>query len=425
MRALPLILSLCVCLGCQRLGAIGADAVHPEHEGAGAAQGSSEGHEGHGHEGHGHEEHGHEEHGHEQPSRSPGHEDERHGEHLVKLSKIAIEDSGIRLGKASAELARAELRVLAEIQLDPDRVAHVSPLVSGQLLDVGPRVGEQVVEGQRLAGLRSVELGQARAELSRSAALLELAEQDRDRQRRLRAEGINAERSLIEAELAYEQAVAERDAARSRLRVYGAGSGSGPDASLESPMAGVILERHASRGESVSAEDTLFVVADLSRVWVIGKVYEQDLAKLSLNLPARLSLSAYPGRTWQGKVDWIADVLDVGSRSLAIRVELDNPEGLLRPGLLGSLHLSIAESGASSLWLPQAAVQAFEGSAVIFVAGHEEGTFEAREVELGRRDEARVEILGGLDAEDAVVLENAFILRSELMRSSLGHGHAH
>jgi cobalt-zinc-cadmium efflux system membrane fusion protein len=124
-------------------------------------------------------------------------------------------------------------------------------------------------------------------------------------------------------------------------------------------------------------------------------------------------------------VDWIADVLDVGSRSLAIRVELDNPEGLLRPGLLGSLHLSIAESGASSLWLPQAAVQAFEGSAVIFVAGHEEGTFEAREVELGRRDEARVEILGGLDAADAVVLENAFILRSELMRSSLGHGHAH
>ena len=112
---------------------------------------------------------------------------------------------------------------------------------------------------------RSVELGLARAELARASAVRETAETDLERQQRLRDEGIGSERSLLEAQRAYDEADAARDAARARIRIFGVRGGSGSDMSLTSPIDGVVIARHATRGENVSPDDTLFVIADPSR----------------------------------------------------------------------------------------------------------------------------------------------------------------
>ena len=209
------------------------DESHEEHEGHDDHEGDD-----HGHEEHAGEEEGHDEHG----------GDERGEERVVHISAVALSRSEIRLSTAEAGVLADALEVPAEVQLNPDRVAHISPLVEGQLLSVDVTLGDRVEAETQLARLRSVELGQARAELSRTTSLRDVAEQNRDRQRRLREEGISSERSLLEAELAYEQADAERDAARSRLRVFGLRGGSGPDMTLDSPIAGVVVERHAPRG---------------------------------------------------------------------------------------------------------------------------------------------------------------------------------
>ncbi|TXD35345.1 efflux RND transporter periplasmic adaptor subunit [Lujinxingia vulgaris] len=391
------------------------------------------------HDEHEGEEHNHQEHGagHEESGAEAGHPEENHDdathdeashadeESVVTLSPEALESSSIVIGNATAGVVTGAFEVPAEVQHNPDLVAHISPLVEGQLLSVDALLGDRVDSGDKLARLRSVELGQARAELSRTTSMRNVAEENLARQRQLRAENINSQRSLLEAELAYEQADAERDAALSRLRVFGLEGGSGPDMALLSPIDGVVVERHATRGENVSPDDTLFIVANLSRVWVIGRVYEQNIAEVAEGMNATLTLNAYPGRTWTGTVDFVGARLDEATRSLPIRVEIDNPNGLLRPGLFGSLRLASGEPKGSSVVVPLSAVQTLDNRTVVFVPGDAEGEFEARPVTLGRESDDQAEVLEGLQPGTPIVVNGAFIIKSQLMRGELGHGHAH
>lgn len=356
--------------------------------------------------------------------------DEHHGEghdeaQTVKLTPSVLERSAIRTQVVSAGTLAGVIEAPAQLQLNPDRVAHISPMVQGQLLSVDVAIGDKVERDQPMATLRSTELGQARADLSRTSSLREVALKNRERQERLRAEGINSERSLIEAQQAYEQANAEHNAARSRLQVLGAKGGSGPELTLESPISGVIVERHATRGESVSQSDTLFIVADMSKVWVIGQIYEQHVAQVRVGMSARLSLNAYPSRQWSGRIDYVGATLDERSRSLPIRVELENPDGQLKPGLFGTLQLSAEQDHAQTPLVPLTAIQTLKQKSVVFVQGDAPGVFSARQVTLGRQSRLNVEVLEGLKPGESIVVEGAFVLKSELMREQLGEGHAH
>ncbi len=343
----------------------------------------------------------------------------------VRLSAKALEKSGVVLGKASEGVLQEALDVPAEIQLPPDHVAHVSPLVDGQLLDVRVAVGAQVKAGQALATLRSVALGRARAEYTKTTSLRDVAKQTLERQEKLRAEGISSERAYLDAKAAYDQANAERGAALSGLSVFGATGGSGPDMTLVSPIAGTVVERHATQGENVSPGDPLFVIADTSKVWVIGQAYERQLALVVPDMKATVTLSAFPSKSWDGKVDYIGATLSEGTRTLPIRVEIDNAEGLLRPGLFGNLQLHPGETAAGGVLIPLTAIQELNGHSMVFVPEQEPGVFSTQPVTLGRENKRQVEVLSGLQVGSSLVVEGGFILKSELLRGQLGHGHDH
>lgn len=368
------------------------------------------------HDGHGHDEHAE----HDDPEGAPP--------GVVQLTPAAVDRSGVRVEPAASGRLTATVEIPAEVQFDPDRVAHVTPLVDGQLLAVEATVGDRVEVGQPLATLRSVALGEARAELARADAMVDVARQDARRQEKLRAAGINAERKLLEARLALRAARAERDAARSRLTVFGIDGGKGADMVLQSPISGVVIERHATRGENVTPTDTLFVVGDQSTVRVIGRLPADQIALARPGAAATLTLPAWPGRTWSGAVDYIAAALDERTRTLPIRVELANPDGALRPGLFGALALAAPSDGEAPPPLaivPKDAVQTLDGRAVVFVPGDAAGAFVATPVTLGRGVGERVEIAAGLEPGAPVVTAGAFVLKSEAMRGELGHGHAH
>lgn len=351
---------------------------------------------------------------------------EGHDAGLVAIDERAVERAGIETAAVELGSLGADLVVPAEVQLDPDRVAHVAPLVAGQLLSVGASLGERVEAGQALAVLRSVALGEARAELARARALVDVARSSYERQHTLWREGIAAERDYLEARFELRRAEAERDAARAGLMVFGVSGGSGPDMPIRSPIAGAVTERHATQGENVEAADNLFVVADLSRVLVLGRVYEQDLAALRPDMEATVELRAYPGRAFSGRVSLIASALDEATRSRAVRVVLDNPDGALTPGLFGTLRLR-GEPGDDRRVpiVPEAAVQQLEERAVVFVPAGGPGEFRAVPVVTGRRSAGRVEVLDGLEGGERVVAQGAFVLKSQVMRGRLGGGHAH
>lgn len=353
---------------------------------------------------------------------APGHEEEG----VVKLTPEAIKRAGVRVAPVAEGVGGEPVEIPAEVQPNPDRVAHVNPLVEGQLLTVNATFGDQVKAGAKLATLRSIALGDARAELVHARALMRIAKKELERQKTLRAERISSERALLKAQLDMEEAEAREDAALARLLVFGVKGGSGPDTALVSPISGVVLNRHATRGENVSPQQTLFVIADLSRVLVIGRVPERHVRQVRAGMKASLMLHAYPSRVWTGRVEVVDAALDEQTRTLAIRIALDNAEGLLKPGLYGSLRLTPADAGGDHVALvPAEAVQQVGAQRVVFVPGDHGGAFARRAVTVGRRSGDMLEIVRGVKPGEPVVVSGAFVLKSELMRAQLGHGHAH
>ncbi len=374
----------------------------------------------------GHGEHKNEEHGeHEGEGGEHGeHGGEGHVEGVVKIDKAAVERMGVVVAVVEAAPSVGGIRVPAEIQAEPNRVAHISSVVSGQLASVKASIGDKVETGQILASVRSIELGQARADAERARANLQAAKADFARQEELQKEGIGAKKKLVTAQAELAKAKAEVSAASRALEVYGGGRGS--EVAIRSPISGQIVERHASIGEVVTASQALFEVTDIEKVWAVGRVYQQNAGQVRRGATASLTLQAYPGRTWQGTIDYVAPALDERTRTLAVRMVLDNPEGVLRPGLFGSLGISATSVDSSNAPFIRAdALQQVGEKLVVFVPEEDVGAYHAVPVAVGKPNQGRVQVLSGLSVGDRYVSAGAFVLKSELLRGELGEGHAH
>lgn len=355
--------------------------------------------------------------------------DDRHEERagVVQLSEIGIERSGITVAPVRRELLVGGVDVPAEVQLNPNRTAHVAPMVTGQIDEVHVSLGDSVRAKQALATIRSVALGEARSAVANARAAVEVARANFLRQEELKREGIGSQRAYLEAQGDLRSAESNLAAANERLQVYGGRKGAGSMTVIRSPLDGTVIEKHATTGEVVSEGSSLFMVSDLSRVWVLGRVYEQDVSAASVGAPAVVSLQAYPGKSWNGEVSYVSHTLDPHTRTLDIRVELDNLDGILRPGLFGRIALSPEGEGAAPvLVVPEGAVQRIEGQALVFVATGEPGVFRRTFVTLGVHARGLVEVRDGLADGDQVVESGAFTLKSELLRSRLSEGdHGH
>lgn len=355
-------------------------------------------------------------------------EHDEHGDHhdegladVVRLTPTALQRAEITFSEAQALPLDDGVDVPAEVQADPDRVVHVASLVAGQIAEVRVSVGDRVEAGQVLAVLRSVDLGETRAALAEARAELDVAEASRARQEALSDAGLGAGRRLVEARGAERAARARVRGLSEQTRVYGRGGGA--SLMLRSLIAGEVVERHATVGEAVPTDRTLFVVADTREVWVVGRAYMQDIAALHEGAEASLTLRSQPEAVRRGTLEWVSPMLDESTRSLPVRMRLSNEDGALRPGLFGTLH--VARPDATPVPTIEAgAVQTIEGRDVVFVPGHETGEMHVRAVTVGRRAGGRVAIVDGLEPGERYVSTNAFVLKSQLMRGSL-EGHSH
>jgi len=300
-------------------------------------------------------------------------------------------------------------------------------MVPGQIDEVRVSLGDSVEVNQVLATMRSVALGEARSSVANARAAVEVARSNFVRQEELKREGIGSQRAYLEAQGVLRGTESDLAAANERLHVYGGRKGSGSTTTIRSPLSGVVIERHATPGEVVSDGSSLFMVSDLSRVWVVGRVYEQDVAAARIGAPVVVSLQAYPGKLWEGEVSYVSHTLDPHTRTLDVRVELDNPDGTLRPGLFGRISLSPdADSAAQVPVIPQSAVQRIDGQTMVFVATDEVGVFVPTFVTLGARARGKVEVRDGVAEGDPVVVSGAFTLKSELLAGQMSEGdHQH
>ncbi len=345
---------------------------------------------------------------------------------VVVLDSAAIAIAGIVVSPAES-VATTGLPVTGTIAYDGNRVSHIGPWIDGRIVSLAADIGDRVDGGQTLAILESPEIGQLRADEYEAGVLAAIASENHQRELRLEEQGISSRKELLDAEAALRRAEAALVSARQRLQVLGAGPGEGGRYALTAPFAGVVVTRQASLGEMVNPAARLFTVANLDRLWIDLDIYERDLARVAPGQPVDVTTAAYPGRAFPGRITHVGDIVDATKRAVGARVEIDNADGALKPGMFATALIRIDGSAAVSVAVPIAAVQEVEGRSVVFVLGREAGEFRAHPIEVGEAIEGgRVMVLSGLDPSDPVVTTGAFALRSELARSEIGEaGHAH
>lgn len=344
-----------------------------------------------------------------------------HGAESVTLDSAAVRLGGIRVDTVTTITSTA-LPVTGSITYDPNRVSQVGARTEGRVLTLRANLGDRVSRGQVLAVLESPEVGQIRAEERQAEELVRIARENYAREQGLARQGISSRKELLDAEADLRRNQAALRSAEDRLQVLGAAHdhGQGGRFSLVAPFAGSVVARDASPGGMASPADTLFTVADLSRVAIELDVFERDLARVRRGQPVAVTVTAYPGRTFQGRVAYLGEVLDPQNRTVEARVEIPNPDGALKPGMFATARIQVGGGGPALVVVPQDAVQEVEGRRVVFVPGARPGEFRPAPVEVGETlDGGRVVIRAGLAPGARVVTAGAFALRSELAKDEL------
>lgn len=363
-------------------------------------------------------------------------EEEGHEEGVVLLSAAKLDVAAIETAAAEERRLAPQIETTGQVGYEEDRLAHVSPRIPGRVVQAPASLGDRVTRGEVLAVLDSVELGQAKADYLVARAREGVTGEAYERERSLYEGRISSQREMLEARADHLEAQAERERAQETLRLYGVGDReiSGMEAGdrsasllpLRSPIAGTVVEKHATLGELATSEESLFTVADLGHVWIWIDVFEQQLAGVHLGDDVAVRVGAFPNRTFAGEITYLAPQVAVETRSVRARIDVDNADGLLRPGMFASIRLvdPHATEAPISVVVPETAIQLRQGEPLVFVplGG---GRFAAREVELGRREGGWVEVVSGLAAGERVVVEGSFFLKSELAREELGGGHGH
>jgi cobalt-zinc-cadmium efflux system membrane fusion protein len=335
------------------------------------------------------------------------------GDDLVRIERGMLRDLRVTTQPAESRPAGDAVTVLGELRVNEDMYAEIGTSIAARVSRVLAAPGDLVTEGQALVELDSPDVGRARAALITSRARLGLARQTVDRRRGLAADQIIPQREMQAAEAELAQAEAENRAAQESLSALGASRGSGSRFALASPIAGTVIDRVALRGRMVDADRPLFIVGDLSRLWLVVHAFERDALRMRTGATARVTFAALPGESTSGTVTRIGSRVDPTSRTVDVRVELDNPSGVLRPGMSATALVPMGDAAETVVTVPIEAIQRQPQGWCVFIPREDEGVFEIRPVGRGRDLGGEVEVLSGLRVGERVVVDGAFLLKAE------------
>lgn len=320
-------------------------------------------------------------------------------------------NSPIRYVKVIEQSVPETLDLPAKVQADPTKLVRIFPPASGRVVAIEVKPGDHVRLSQPLAIINSSDVASARADFAKASIEAQRAARATDRQKVLFEHGAVAEKDYIDAQAQADSARAELARAKQRLELLNVSPTATSDVvTLLSPARGVVLDVSAAPGEfskSLESANPLITIADLSTVWVVGDVYEKDLAKITRGKRVVLTLQAYPGLQWNGRVDSLSGALDPATRTLKVRVVVSNSDQRFKPEMFGTIHV---EAGLhSALVVPAAAIIRENDTTAVFVRNVDKP--QQRAVTVGQSVDGSVEILSGLRAGDEVVAEGAELLR--------------
>ena len=347
-------------------------------------------------------------------------------------SMNSVAKAGIQTGRPEQAVAGETSSFLCRLAYNQNQYAKVTPLAAGVIQRVLADFGQEVTAGTVLAEMVAPEIAEAKADYLNSLAELKLRETIYKREKGLFEKNISSQRDFDEAEAEYAKARTATATARQRLKSYGLAArqietlvdAEGASSLLQviAPFSGTIVERMAVAGDVVSTQAPIFVLADLSTMWLELSIPLDEFSRVGLGSEVSASFQGLEGRAFPGEIIWISSSVNETNRMIQARAMVQNHGGLLKNGMFGEAGLSW--SSQTILGLPEAALQRIGESDVVFVK-HEPDLFEIRKVTQRHGERGHIAILSGLSQNETVVLAGSFTMKSEYLKSRLGAGCTH
>jgi cobalt-zinc-cadmium efflux system membrane fusion protein len=347
----------------------------------------------------------------------------------LELSEDFLRSGQVQIEPVSVASEAIMVRTSGKAGFNEERLSYVSSPLAGRVVSVAAHAGDHVDAGQPLAVIDSPDLGAASSEFIKARADLILAERTHKLAADLLAAKATAAKDFQKAEDEYVKAKADLRRTRERLLSLGVPESQldGPlealhvrsQFNLTAPISGTVVERTVTLGQMVGgdAPQRLFVIADLNTLWVTADIYEKDLSRIRVGEEVSVQAAAWPGEEFRGRIDYVGDTVDPNSRTIKVRLTVDNQPLRLKPEMFvtATVHTS---GSATVLTVPVAAVHG-EGTGQAYVFAAVDGThFVRRAVTLGAKTNDRVAILDGLSPDARVVTAGSILLKAEADRQA-------
>jgi len=359
----------------------------------------------------------------------------------VVLSSAAQQEGGIETQPAKATTAPEILRVSGRIALADNRTWRVGIRTDGLVVGVYVGVGDYVRQGQVLARYHADEVRDSRAKyhaaqaelaraqagaalaqrnLERAGTLLELKAASQQQVDQARQDGVAAQTEVRNAETEVERL---KDLLEDDLRVPAdpkPGDETADQVPIIAPASGFILEKNVTLGKAIDTMDDTFVIGDLSQVWMLASVRQDQLGSLRVGLPAHVTVAGVAARTFDGRIANLGQTLDPQTRTMQVRVVLNNSGNQLRPEMLATAEIP-AGAARETVLVPSEALQQVDGQDVVFVRTASD-RFTVRPVQSAETRNGETPIVEGLKGGEQVVVKGSFVLKSQLLKASLEEG---
>jgi Cu(I)/Ag(I) efflux system membrane fusion protein len=334
----------------------------------------------------------------------PVYQGEAQDDGLIKISLAKVQRLGVRTEQVQMRDLARTIRAVGSVQMDESRLAVITTKFEGYIEKLHVNTtGQPIRRGQPVMQVYSPELVQAQQEYAIALRSLRSLPPDADAAVRTTVQTLldGALQRLRNLDFpADEMERLQREGTANRL------------ITLRSPVSGIVLEKMAVEGMRFMPGERLLRTADLSSVWLVAEVFEQDLASVREGQPARITVNAYPGIEFKGTVEFIYPTVSRDTRTARVRVVVPNPAGRLRADMYASVELSAGPDAGPVLVVPDSAV-INSGTRQVVLVERGEGRFEPREVKIGAAGDGFYEIREGLAAEDRVVVSANFLLDAE------------
>lgn len=320
----------------------------------------------------------------------------------IKVSTDKVQKLGVRTEAAQLRVLDRVVRAAGRVEPDERRIYAVSPKFEGYVERLHVNItGQPVGRGQPLFEVYSPELVSAQREYA------------------IAAQGIESLKGADETAQAGMKQLAESSLARlknwdiseAQVKALAQSGQTKRTLTFRSPVSGIVTEKKALQGMRFMPGEALYQIADLSAVWVVADVFEQDIGLVKTGASARVRINAYPDKVFEGRIGYVYPTLNADTRTVPVRVELANPGLLLKPAMFAQLELPASANG-SVVTVPLSAV-IDSGTRQIALVQLGEGRFEPREIKLGARSDNYVEVIDGIKDGDQVVVAANFLIDAE------------